>query len=116
VYAIYDTRTDQFSKVGKPYGSKPGFYLVVGPHWKGDVPAGMTAVLRSSTEFGMVKPRLFQNDTAEDRKAIQPFINQVMMRPALLTSWSIDLKRDRAVSTILAAVAGSPMCPSTSSA
>src|SRR5262245_19873649 len=33
--------------------------------------------------------------------------------PALLTSESIDLKRDSAVSTILAAVAGSPMSPST---
>src|SRR5207302_6530946 len=33
--------------------------------------------------------------------------------PALLTSASIDLKRDSAVSTILAAVAGSPMWPST---
>src|SRR6266478_6294609 len=33
--------------------------------------------------------------------------------PALLTSASIDWKRDRAVSTILAAVAGSPMWPST---
>src|SRR2546425_2073143 len=33
--------------------------------------------------------------------------------PALLTSTSTDLKRDSAVSTILAAVAGSPMCPST---
>jgi len=32
---------------------------------------------------------------------------------ALLTSTSIDLKRDSAVSTILAAVAGSPMWPST---
>src|SRR4029434_5731676 len=33
--------------------------------------------------------------------------------PALLTSASIDWKRDNAVSTILAAVAGSPMWPST---
>src|SRR6202011_1997778 len=33
--------------------------------------------------------------------------------PALLTNTSIDLKRDSAVSTILAAVAGSPMWPST---
>src|SRR4029077_20319073 len=33
--------------------------------------------------------------------------------PALLTSASIDWKRDSAVSTILAAVAGSPMWPST---
>src|SRR5260370_26264594 len=33
--------------------------------------------------------------------------------PALLTSMSIDWKRESAVSTILAAVAGSPMSPST---
>src|SRR4029077_6511085 len=33
--------------------------------------------------------------------------------PALLTSASIDLKRASAVSTILAAVAGAPMSPST---
>src|SRR5262249_677526 len=33
--------------------------------------------------------------------------------PALLTSTSIDWKRDSAVSTILAAVAGSPIWPST---
>src|SRR5437879_3523171 len=33
--------------------------------------------------------------------------------PALLTSASIDLKRDSAVSTILAAVAGAPIWPST---
>src|SRR5436853_5099492 len=33
--------------------------------------------------------------------------------PALLTKASIDWKRDSAVSTILAAVAGSPMWPST---
>src|SRR5437879_645492 len=33
--------------------------------------------------------------------------------PALLTSTSSDLKRDSAVSTILSAVAGSPMWPST---
>src|SRR5213592_3224771 len=37
----------------------------------------------------------------------------VKKMPALLTSASIDLKRDSAVSTILAAVAGSPMWPST---
>ncbi|WP_013630156.1 DUF1254 domain-containing protein [Rubinisphaera brasiliensis] len=81
VYAMYDARTDQFSRIGKPYGSKPGFYLVVGPNWKGEAPEGITAVVRSSTEFGMVVPRVFQDDTAEDRQAIQPFINQVLMYP-----------------------------------
>src|SRR5213592_5170349 len=37
----------------------------------------------------------------------------VKKMPALLTKAWIDLKRDRAVSTILAAVVGSPMWPST---
>src|SRR6266849_2826487 len=37
-----------------------------------------------------------------------------MKMPALLTSASIELKRDSAVSTSLAAVVGSPMWPSTS--
>lgn len=81
VYAMYDERTDQFSELGQQYGSKPGFYLVAGPNWKSKVPKGITAVLRSSTEYGMVVPRIFQDDTAADRKAIQPFINQVMMYP-----------------------------------
>ena len=38
VYALYDARTDEFSEIGKQYGTKPGFYLVVGPDWKGETP------------------------------------------------------------------------------
>jgi hypothetical protein len=30
VYALYDARTDQLSNIGKQYGTKPGFYMVVG--------------------------------------------------------------------------------------
>jgi hypothetical protein len=32
VYALYDARTDEFSQIGKQYGTKPGFYMVVGPN------------------------------------------------------------------------------------
>ncbi|TWT66499.1 DUF1254 domain-containing protein [Allorhodopirellula solitaria] len=81
VYAMYDARTDQFSELGEPYDTKPGFYLVVGPNWDGEKPEGITAVVQSSTEYGMVVPRVFQDETAEDKKAIQPFINQVVMYP-----------------------------------
>ena len=35
VYAHYDARTDEFSEIGKQYGTKPGFYLLAGPGWKG---------------------------------------------------------------------------------
>jgi len=81
VYALYDARTNQFAEVGKPYGSKPGFYLMVGPNWSGEKPAGIEAVLRSPTELANAIPRAFMDDTAEDRAAIQPVINQIVAYP-----------------------------------
>ena len=65
VYALYDTRTDEFAEIGKPYGTKPGFYLMVGPNWKGEF-LGESAVVRSSTELAFATPRIFKDDTAED--------------------------------------------------
>jgi hypothetical protein len=81
VYALYDARTNQFAEVGKPYNSKSGFYLMVGPKWSGEKPAGIEAVLRSSTELANAIPRAFMDDTAEDRAAIQPVINQIVAYP-----------------------------------
>jgi hypothetical protein len=81
VYAMYDARTDEFSDIGKAYGTKPGFYLLVGPNWKGEAPAGIMAVVRCSTEMACVAPRVFKDDTAEDTKAVQPLLNQIMFYP-----------------------------------
>lgn len=81
VYALYDQRTDQFAEIGKPYHTKPGFYLLAGPNWKGDKPNGIEAVLRSSTALANGIPRVFMDDTPEDRKAIQPLINQIVFYP-----------------------------------
>ena len=81
VYALYDARTDEFSEIGKAYGTKPGFYLMVGPDWKGKTPAGITAVVRSSTASAFCAPRIFMDDTAADHTAIQPVINQVVFYP-----------------------------------
>ncbi len=81
VYALYDARTDEFAEIGKPYGTKPGFYMIVGPNWKGEVPAGINAVVRSSTELAYSIPRVFKNDSAEDTKAVQPLVSQVMFYP-----------------------------------
>jgi hypothetical protein len=81
VYALYDARTDQFGELGKPYGTKPGFYLLVGPKWDGEVPACITSVIRSSTEYAMAGPRVFMDDTEEDRAAIQPLVNQISAYP-----------------------------------
>ncbi len=81
IVALYDGRTDQFGELGKPYGTEPGFYLIVGPEWDGDVPDGIAAVLRSPTELAMIGPRVFLDDTDEDRGAVQPIVNQINMYP-----------------------------------
>ena len=81
VYAHYDARTDEFSEIGKAYGTKPGFYMMVGPNWKGETPAGITAVVRSSTSLAFVVPRIFIDDSAEDQKAVQPVISQIVYYP-----------------------------------
>ena len=46
VYQIVDLRTDSFVQLGKMYGTTPGFYLLVGPDWQGEVPKGITRVFR----------------------------------------------------------------------
>jgi len=81
VYAHYDARTDEFSEIGKAYGTKPGFYLMVGPSWKGETPAGITAVVRSSTSMVFVAPRVFMDDTESDHSAIQPVLSQIVYYP-----------------------------------
>lgn len=81
VYALYDQRTDQFGHLGKPYKTEPGFYLIAGPNWKGEVPEGINAVVRSSTEFANIIPRVFMDDTEADREAIQPLVNEIVAYP-----------------------------------
>jgi hypothetical protein len=81
VYQVVDLRTDSFVQLGKMYGTKPGFYLLVGPNWKGEVPKGITKVFRCPTNTGLVAPRVFQDETAEDKKAIQAVLPQIVMYP-----------------------------------
>jgi hypothetical protein len=81
VYPLYDTRTDEIARIGKQYGSKPGFYMIVGRNWKGKVPKGIVAVVRSQTDLVFAIPRIQMDDTAEDRKAIQAPLSLVTMYP-----------------------------------
>jgi len=64
------------------YGTTPGFYLLVGPDWIGDVPKGITRVFRSPTNTGLIAPRVFQDDTPEDKRAVQSVLPGIMMYPA----------------------------------
>jgi len=95
VYQVVDLRTDSFAGLGKMYGTKPGFYLLVGPDWHGDVPKGISKVFRASSNTGFIVPRLFMDDTAADRAAILPLVAQMDVYPLSqfdgkmkLTDWS----------------------------
>lgn len=81
VYQLVDLRTDSFVQLGKMYATTPGFYLIVGPNWQGEVPRGITGVFRASTNTGFVVPRVFQDDTTEDKRAIQSLLQYIMMYP-----------------------------------
>jgi hypothetical protein len=78
VHALCDARTDKFAQIGKPYGTQPDFYMMVGPNWKRTRPEGIKGVVRSSTEFAFSIPRVFKGDGAEETRAVQPPINKVM--------------------------------------
>jgi len=106
VYQVVDARTDGVAQLGKMYGTTPGFYLLVGPDWRGEVPQGITRVFRASTSTGNVIPRVFMDDTKEDRAAIQPVLQEIMMYPLDQfdgTMKSIDWK---ALKTVPAADSG----------
>lgn len=81
VYQIVDLRTDSFVQLGKMYNTTPGFYLLVAPDWQGDVPKGITKVFRSPTNTGLAAPRIFMDDTDEDRHAIQSALTGIVMYP-----------------------------------
>ncbi len=91
VYQMVNLRTDGFAQLGKMYGTTPGFYLLVGPKWQGEIPKGITKVFRSSTNSGFAAPRVFQDDTPEDRKAIQSVLQWISMYP--LAEYDGTMKR-----------------------
>jgi hypothetical protein len=91
VYQIVDLRTDSFADVGIMYGTKPGFYLLVGPQWSGDVPKGINQVFTAKTGTAFVVPRVFRDDTPEDKEAVQAFIAGIDMYP--LTQYDGRMKQ-----------------------
>ena len=81
VYQAVDQRTDSFVRLGAMYDTKPGMYLLAPKAWTGDVPPGIQDVFRFDTRIAIVAPRVFMDDTDEDRATIQPLLRQVMMYP-----------------------------------
>ena len=81
VYQIVDLRTDSFVQLGKMYNTTPGFYLLAGPNWHGEVPKAITKTFRSPTNTGLVAPRIAQEDTSDDKRAIQGVLTGIAMYP-----------------------------------
>jgi hypothetical protein len=81
VYQAVDQRTDSFIRLGAMYQTRPGLYLLAPASWDDAVPAGITGIFRFDTRIAMCAPRVFMDDTSQDRAAIQPVLNQVMMYP-----------------------------------
>lgn len=69
-----DSYTYNFAYVGsRTTGNGGGKYLLAGPSWKGDKPAGITDVIRSDTDFALViyRTQLFDPDDIDNVKKIQ---------------------------------------------
>jgi hypothetical protein len=81
VYEVSDIRTDSFAQLGEMYGTTPGFYLLVGPNWHGEIPKGITKVFRATSQTGAVFPRVFQDNTAQDKQAVQAVIDLIDVYP-----------------------------------
>ncbi|WP_432890569.1 DUF1214 domain-containing protein [Kribbella sp. CA-245084] len=81
VYQVVDQRTDSFVELGAMYGTEPGLYLLAPSTWDGKVPDEIRRVFHFDTRVGVVIPRVFLDDTPEDRSAVLPLVNQIGMYP-----------------------------------
>jgi hypothetical protein len=69
-----DMYTFNFAYVGsRATGNDAGSYLLAGPNWKGEKPAGVKAVFRCETEFAFViyRTQLFRPDDIDNVKKVQ---------------------------------------------
>jgi hypothetical protein len=71
---LCDGNTFNYGYVGsRATGSEAGEYMVVGPDWKGETPAGVKKVFRSSTQFSLAayRTQLFNAEDMPDVVKVQ---------------------------------------------
>ena len=71
---LIDAYTFNFAYIGsRATGNDGGSFLVAGPHWKGEVPKGVTKVIRSETEFvfALYRTQLFNPGDIDNVKKVQ---------------------------------------------
>jgi hypothetical protein len=80
VHQLVDQYTYNFGYVGVlSTGREAGDYLIAGPNWQGETPAGIREVLRSETEIVMVLGRTGLKSAA-DMPAVQALQQQYRLR------------------------------------
>jgi hypothetical protein len=93
-----DQYTFNFAYVGsRATGNEAGAFLLTGPDWKGETPAGIKAVIRSETQFAFVlyRTQLFNPADIEKVKAIQAgykvqTLSQFLGQPAPPAAPAVD--------------------------
>ncbi|PWK61961.1 DUF1254 domain-containing protein [Aminobacter sp. AP02] len=71
---LCDGNTYNYGYIGtRATGGEAGDYMVVGPDWKGETPAGIKQVFRSSTQFSLAgyRTQLFGPDDLDNVKNVQ---------------------------------------------
>ena len=71
---LIDGNTYNFGYIGtRATGTEPGAYLVVGPHWKEEKPAGIKSVFQSTTPFtlALIRTQLFNPDDMPNVEKVQ---------------------------------------------
>lgn len=71
---LVDANTFNFGYIGsRATGNAPGYSLVVAPDWKGETPAGISQVFRSSTQFAMAifRTQLFKASDMTNVQKVQ---------------------------------------------
>jgi hypothetical protein len=72
---LIDGNTYNYGYIGsRATGNDAGDYMVVGPDWKGETPAGVKKVFRSSTQFSLViyRPSFSAPTTCRTSKRFRP--------------------------------------------
>jgi len=71
---LIDLYTHNFGYLGtRHHGNDGGDFLIAGPDWKGDVPTGIMAIIRSETQiaYALIRTQLFNPADLENVRAIQ---------------------------------------------
>src|SRR5271168_844966 len=110
-YAVMlcDGNTFNYGYIGsRATGSEAGDYMVVGPDWKGETPAGIKKVFRSGTQFSLAayRTQLFNADDMPNVEKVQAGyqvqpLSAYLHQPALPAAPAIDFPKinDKMVKT-----------------